>query len=227
MATSVFHQPVPLLSLVRTAGEYIIAHLQGSLLLLVYPPDSALGQRVGHGPVLSMAQAPVLHVHDTAGVSFSGIDIEYGRSWGAVIDNCSDCQISDCRIANFGINGVNVTGGSGFKLLNVEVTGTGQGGVILEGGDRQTLRPGNHSVVNCTIHRFARIMQKYCPGVCLTGVGHSMLNSSLFDGAHFGMLLTGNDHTIRSNHFYNLVYGERCFLMAAQSMRHHLGRDDA
>lgn len=134
----------------------------------------------------------------------------YGRSWGAVIDNCVDCQISECRVANFGINGVNVTGGRNFSLRNVEVTGTGQGGVIFEGGNRQTLTPANHSIINCTIHRFARIMQKYCPGVCLTGVGHSMINSSLFDGAHFGMLLTGNDHTIRGNHFHNLVYGAHC-----------------
>ena len=198
-----------LLSELDTAGEYIIGEFQGSLLLLVYPPSSDAGGAIedSHGFVLSMEDAPVLHVHDTAGVSFAGIDIEYGRSWGAVIDNCNGCEISNCRIANFGINAVNVTGGSNFKLRNAEVTGTGQGGVIFEGGDRQTLTPANHTIQNCSIHRFARIMQKYCPGVCLTGVGHSILNSSLFDGAHFGMLLTGNDHTIRGNHFHNLVYG--------------------
>ena len=69
------------------------------------------------------------------------------------------------RVCGAGINGVNVTGGSNFLMENVEVTGTGQGGVILQGGDRQSLTPGNHRVVNCTIHRFARIMQKYTPGM--------------------------------------------------------------
>lgn len=92
-------------------------------------------------------------------------------------------------------------------MQNVEVTGTGQGGVILEGGDRTTLTPGNHTIEGCKIHKFARIMQKYTPGVCMTGVGHSIRNSVLADGAHFGILLTGNDHTIEGNHFYHLVYG--------------------
>ena len=35
----------------------------------------------------------------------------------------------------------------------------------------------------------------------------TLVDSSLFDGAHFGMLLTGNDHTISNNHFHTLVYG--------------------
>lgn len=100
-----------------------------------------------------------------------------------------------------------VPGGSNFLLHGVEVTGTGQGGVILQGGDRTSLTPANHTVENCTIHRFARVLQKYTPGLCLCGVGHVLRSSRISDGAHFGMLLTGNDHTIRNNHFFNLVYG--------------------
>ena len=110
-------------------------------------------------------------------------------------------------MGNFGINGVNVTGGHNFLLDSTEVTGTGQGGVIFAGGDRQTLSRGNHTITNCHLHDFARIMQKYTPGVCLTGVGHTVVGSTINNGAHFGTLLTGNDHTIRANHFHNLVYG--------------------
>lgn len=43
-------------------------------------------------------------------------------------------------------------------------------------------------------------------GVCLCGVGHTMTTSRIHHGAHFGMLLTGNDHIIRQNHFFDLVY---------------------
>ena len=126
------------LSELDTAGEYVIGEFDGAMLLLVYPPSEPAaatatrrdehGEAAGAagaeaaGPVLSMADAPVLHVHDTSNVSFSGIDIEYGRGWGAVVDGCEGCSISDCRVRNFGINGVNVTGGSDFLLRNVEVT---------------------------------------------------------------------------------------------------------
>ena len=40
----------------------------------------------------------------------------YGRSWGAVFDRCADCGIHGATVANFGINGVNVTGGRNFAL---------------------------------------------------------------------------------------------------------------
>ena len=91
------------------------------------------------GPVLSLNQTDLVHVSSTHGVSFDGVDIVYGKGWGAVFENCEGCGISNAFVGNTGINGVNVTGGFDFKLVNVEVTGTGQGGVILEGGNRTDL----------------------------------------------------------------------------------------
>ena len=73
--------------------------LGGSLLLLVYPPaEAAVPSALDGGPTLSMSVGPVLHVHDAHDVSFSGIDIEYGRGWGAVFDDCEGCAITDCRV---------------------------------------------------------------------------------------------------------------------------------
>jgi hypothetical protein len=51
----------------------------------------------------------------------------------------------------------------------------------------------------------ARILQKYTPAICLCGVGSTLKDSVVSDGAHFGMLLTGNDHVIEGNHFHTLV----------------------
>lgn len=121
-----------LVSELDAPGEYVIGEFGGSLLLLVHPPTGGIAATPGSGPMLSMSAGPVLHVHDTKDVTFAGIDIEYGRGYGAVFDNCEGCGVSDCRVRNFGINGVNVTGGRGFLLANVEVTGTGQGGVIVQ-----------------------------------------------------------------------------------------------
>ena len=51
----------------------------------------------------------------------------------------------------------------------------------------------------------ARILQKYTPAICLCGVGSTLKDSVVSDSAHFGMLLTGNDHVIEGNHFHTLV----------------------
>ena len=63
--------------------------------------------------------------------------------------------------------------------------------MIFAGGNRTDLTPAKHVITNSRIHNFARILQKYTPGVCLTGVGHTVSHTSISHGAHFGMLLTG------------------------------------
>jgi hypothetical protein len=99
-------------------GEYIIDSFGESLLLLVIPPaavslPNAVGRPLGAelpDLVLSMSTMAVLHVHDTHDVHFRGIDVLYGRAWGAVFDDCDDCGLSNALVANFGINAVNVSG---------------------------------------------------------------------------------------------------------------------
>lgn len=102
-----------LLSELDAPGEYIIDVFDGDLLLLVYPPVSSEvpSRDSAQPPTLSMAEGPVLHIHDTSDVTFAGINIEFGRAWGAVFDRCDRCGLSDCVCRNFGINAVNVTGG--------------------------------------------------------------------------------------------------------------------
>ena len=149
--------------------------------------------------------SPQVHVANASNVHFVGLNMEYGRGWGAVFDNCNGCSIKNATLRNFGINAVNVTGGINFLLDNVSVAGTGQGGIILTGGDRQTLAPANHTIYNSNIASFSRLLQKYTPAVCLCGVGNNLIDSVVSNGPHFGMLLTGNDHTIEGNHFHTLV----------------------
>jgi hypothetical protein len=43
-----------------------------------------------------------------------------------VFDGCVNCSISNARVGNFGINGVNVTAGANFVLSKVNMSGTGQ-----------------------------------------------------------------------------------------------------
>ena len=190
------------LSELDTRGEYVIDEFGGSLLLVLMPPDDDDGEMV-----LSLSATPVLHAANTHGVRCVGIDFAYSRGWGTVFDDCVDCAIFDSRLTNFGINAVNVSAGRNFLLSNATITGTGQGGVILSGGDRITLEPANHTIIGSHITEFARILQKYTPAVCLCGVGQQLLDTEISNGAHFGMLLTGNDHRIARNHFHNLVYG--------------------
>ena len=187
-------------------GEYLLVASSSSSSsssapqLLVYPPMD-----VGT-IVLSIGTSDaILRVSNTSNVRFTGIDIENGRAWGAVFNDCTRCGIANANVRNFGINAVNVTGGINFSLHRVNISGTGQGGAILTGGDRQTLTRGNHSATKCVFHDFARILNKYTPAICLCGVGHTLAESVVRDGPHFGMLLTGNDHLIRGNHFHTLV----------------------
>ena len=83
------------------AGEYIVDSFGGSLLLLVYPPPpSTDGGGAQNKPVLSLNETDLVHISDTHGVSFDGIDIAYGKGWGAVFENCEGCSISNAFVGN-------------------------------------------------------------------------------------------------------------------------------
>ena len=72
-------------------------------------------------------------------------------------------------------------------------------------GVETMLEAANHTATGCDVRAFARLLHKYTPAVCLCGVGNRLVGSTVHDGPHFGMLLTGNDHTIEDNHFHTLV----------------------
>jgi hypothetical protein len=85
---------------------------ESRLQLLVYPPAGSMFDNLGDyargggggnddgdddggnddGPMLSTNSDAVVHAINTSSIHFKGIDIQYGRAWGAVFSNCINCR---------------------------------------------------------------------------------------------------------------------------------------
>ena len=87
----------------------------------------------------------------------------------------------------------------------LEVRSIGGTGISVIGGDRPTLTRGNHSVHNCTVHDFAKVLWCYHPGIQMEGVGHVASGNEIFNAPHQGILVGGNDHLIERNVFHDLL----------------------
>jgi len=80
----------------------------------------------------------------------------------------------------------------------------GEGGVVLSGGDRQTLTPANLYVERSTIRRFERVSRTYRPAILLNGVGNRAVGNKISDSPHTAILFTGNDHLISQNEIFDV-----------------------
>jgi parallel beta-helix repeat protein len=95
--------------------------------------------------------------------------------------------------------------GTDCGLVNCSIYNTGTGAVILSGGNRADLTPGNNYVNNCEMYDFNRWNKTYCAGVTLYGVENSIKNCYIHHAPHQGIAIFGNEHLIEKNHLEKLV----------------------
>jgi hypothetical protein len=95
--------------------------------------------------------------------------------------------------------------GERHRVVSCDIFQMGEGGVWLDGGDRQTLAPGGNVVDNCHIHHFSRWNRVYNPAIRLRGVRNQAAHNLIHDGPHMGIDFGGNDHVIEFNEIYDVV----------------------
>ena len=175
-------------------GEWYLDRDAGVLYLY---PDGDLTDAVID---LSLTTQPVLSVDGASYLTFRGFTVK-GTRGDAVRGTGNRLTVEDCLIKNIAGNAV-VLNGSGNLVYNNEITRTGKGGIILSGGDTQTLTPGKSRAENNLIHDWSEIYQTYQPAVTLSGVGNICAHNEMFSSPHEAITYDGNDHLIE----YNLIH---------------------
>lgn len=95
--------------------------------------------------------------------------------------------------------------GSGHTVTGCAIHDTGEGGIILGGGDRRTLEPGGNIVEDCRIARTNRLTKTYRPAIRMDGVGNVARRNRIEDLPHSAIIIEGNDHRIEYNRIRNVV----------------------
>ncbi|HXO76951.1 MAG TPA: right-handed parallel beta-helix repeat-containing protein [Puia sp.] len=179
----------------------------GSGKLYCWLPGNSAG---GADIEVSTLEQPIVAMNGARNITLKGIHFVCSRGSGIVLKNTSHVRIENCAIGNVGVYGIYAGGegdnyNRGLMVSSCSIFNTGTGGVMLDGGDRKTLTPGNNVVDNCDIYNFSRINRTYSFAVAINGVGNMVTHCDIHDAPDQAISFYGNDHVIAYNHFKDLV----------------------
>ncbi len=209
-----FHFAENLLEELDAPGEYYIDRDAGLLYLM---PNAAFRSGEAEATV-TMLKTPMLRTTGASHIRFEELELAYGRDVAAIILGGSHVEIVNCEISNFTNGGVRINApgrygydgvendrnGSHHAIISSHIRHVGGTAVTLNGGDKETLEPGNNRVENSHIHDFAYYHKAYNPGVLFSGVGNQAIGNEIHDAPHPGIILYGNDHLIEYNNIYDI-----------------------
>ncbi len=174
-------------------GEWYLNRKNG--LLCLYAPENFDNAKID----LALTLEPVIKI-TANNMTFKNLTITGTRGTGIVVEGNNN-TIDGCLIKNVSDYAINITG-TGNRAINNEITHTGKGGIILNGGDTQTLTPGENIADNNLIHDWSEIYFTYCPAVTLNGVGNTCSHNEIYNSPHEAITYSGNNHIIE----YNLIH---------------------
>lgn len=176
-----------------TEGEWYLDRENG--LLCLWKPENFENAEID----ISLSLEPIID-SEADYVTFDGITVKGTRGDAIAITGDSN-TVKNCIIKNVAGNALIMTGYNNLAFNN-EITRTGKGGIIIDGGDTATLTPGNSRAENNLIHDWSEIYQTYQPAVTLLGVGNTCAHNEMFNSPHEAITYKGNNHIIE----YNLIH---------------------
>ncbi|MDR1609987.1 MAG: right-handed parallel beta-helix repeat-containing protein [Candidatus Symbiothrix sp.] len=194
--------------------EYFLDRKNGKL--YIYPDQDIEKSDVE----ISLIESSLVRIRNTSQVTITGIHFTCARGMAVFIDNSTDIVIDNCRFSNLGTVAISMGYvlqnnkmeyyADGSPRMDPEITGdfrnivisncrirnTGTGGIIVNGGNRKSLTPGNNLIHNCEFTKNDRINNTYSPSIKLMGIGNIVRNCNFYDLHHQAISFMGNDHLI-------------------------------
>ena len=175
-------------------GEWYLDRTNG--VLYFYPPENFTDNSTVE---LSLTTDNIINAHADH-LTFDGFTVK-GTRGDAVDVTGNDNTVENCLIKNVAGNALIMKGYNNLAFSN-EITHTGKGGILLDGGDRVTLKAGNNRADNNLIHDWSEIYETYQPAVTLDGVGNICSHNEIYNSPHEAITYTGNNQLIE----YNLIH---------------------
>lgn len=165
--------------------------------LYFYPPEK--------GEVLRFTSCcrPLLSCINTRNMLFSGFELRCTTA-DAVVCTGNNMQFENLVITNISGTAICCTG-SDNVIAHCDISHTGKGGIIVTGGERETLTPGRNRVTGNYIHEFSEVYLTYQAGVRLNGVGNCCDHNEIAWSPHMAIGYSGNEHFIAYNDIHHVV----------------------
>jgi hypothetical protein len=177
-------------------GEWYVDRKQDRLYF--WPPSAITPGTVGVSMLVTL-----VHLQNAAYVRFEHLGLSGARGTAVVIEGADHDVLSQCGIWECGNLAV-IMKGHDSGVTGCQIWDTGDGGISLEGGDRQQLTPGGLYADGNTIHDYNRWERTYRPGILLNGVGLRAGRNLIYNAPHNAILFSGNDHLIEGNDIHDV-----------------------
>ena len=176
-------------------GEWYLDRENG--LLCLWKPENIEDAQID----LTLSLKPVIDSKADY-ITFDGLTVKGTRSDAVTIEGNNN-TVQNCLIKNAAGNALLMTGSNNLAYNN-EITHTGKGGIIIDGGDTETLTSGNSKADNNYIHDWSEIYQTYQPAVTLLGVGNICSHNEMVNSPHEAITYKGNNHIIEYNNIHDV-----------------------
>ena len=132
-------------------------------------------------------------------VSFKNISFQYSAGTAVMVTRSDDIKLDELDVHNIGGNGVEIAEGQNVQFINSRVYQIGTIGVLVYGGDKNTLQPTKHIIRNNNIYETGTLLMARSPAVWLSGIGIELSHNLLAEGPVTGLWINGNDNVIEKN----------------------------
>ncbi len=95
--------------------------------------------------------------------------------------------------------------GSDNRILSCDVYNTGSGGIILSGGNKRELIPGNNIVENCCVHDYNRQTKFAWGGIIVDGCGNKISHNEIYNSNFHGIFSNGPEHVFEYNEVHHVT----------------------
>ena len=187
-----------LLSELDQPGEWQLDRETGVLYL--WPPSL-----IDEGQAVVSVLPTLVRMRNASYVTLRGLGLEACRDNAVEIHGGRGVRVAACRIRNGGRNAVVMTGEE-HGVVGCDISEMGAGGIVMRGGDRQTLKPAGLFAENNHIHHYGRWERMYQPGVQMGGVGNRVAHNLIDNAPHMAIQFGGNDHLIEFNEIHSVCY---------------------
>ena len=177
-------------------GEWYLDRNSG--ILYMYPLSNMESAVID----LSLTTSPIIYTEKTNYLTIKNVTVK-GTRGDAVIMNGDHNTVTLCTIKNIGGSALFMKGYGNIASEN-EITHTGMAAITLDGGDRETLTPGNNIATNNLIHDWSEIYMTYQAAVSLDGVGNICSHNEIYNSPHEAITFSGNNHLIEYNNIHNV-----------------------
>ncbi len=121
------------------------------------------------------------------------------------IDNSSHIEVVGCEFEFTAETAVNIWKNATNCMVKSNYLHDVNGGIILRGGNFDTLEAGNSIAENNTIERFSRLTKTYNAAVAVYGVGNNCRYNEMRDGPHLAIVFDGQDNRVEYNDIHDVV----------------------